>query len=92
MEDDWIEHILHFVPEALKERFSEDLEKLCDETRDRYLLSVKKAIGKPILLFFLKLLSLTVWRVGNCGDRCNCSDFFDDFCHQEVLSAVLGPT
>lgn len=46
MEDDWIEHILRSVPGVLKERYPEDLEKLCEETRDRYLLSVKKAIGE----------------------------------------------
>eukprot|EP00117_Sycon_ciliatum_P025270 scpid3533/ scgid21010/ Dynein heavy chain 7, axonemal; Axonemal beta dynein heavy chain 7; Ciliary dynein heavy chain 7; Dynein heavy chain-like protein 2; hDHC2 len=49
MEDTWIEAIMRFVPRPLRQRFGKDVEELCDEVRDRYLLSVKKAIVDFVL-------------------------------------------
>ncbi|XP_075248722.1 dynein axonemal heavy chain 7-like isoform X2 [Convolutriloba macropyga] len=48
MEDSWLEHVLSLVKDELKE-FTESIEKLSDEMREDYLLSVKKAIVDFVL-------------------------------------------
>ena len=48
MEDSWLEHVLSLVKDELKE-FTDSIEKLSDEMREDYLLSVKKAIVDFVL-------------------------------------------
>ena len=44
MEESWLQNVLKMVPKRLK-HLSTSIEKLSDEMREDYLLSVKKAIG-----------------------------------------------
>ena len=48
MEDSWLKSVLDLVPDRLK-FFKRSLDKLSEEMREDYLLSVKKAIGLFIL-------------------------------------------
>lgn len=52
MEDSWLENVLNLVPQHLKV-LTNSINVLSDEMREDYLLSVKKSIGKWILLFAL---------------------------------------
>lgn len=48
LDDSWLHNVLHLIPRQLKDVFSTSMEKLSDEMRDDYILSVKKAIGKIV--------------------------------------------
>ncbi|XP_075255201.1 uncharacterized protein LOC142347920 [Convolutriloba macropyga] len=48
MEDSWLQHIMGLVKEPLK-KHQETIESLCDEIKEDYLLSVKKAIVDFVL-------------------------------------------
>ncbi len=48
MEDSWLQHIMSLVKEPLK-KHEETIENLCDEIKEDYLMSVKKAIVDFVL-------------------------------------------
>ena len=52
LEDSWLANVLQLIPQHLKDLLVASVEKLSDEMKDDYLLSVKMAIGTYVSTWY----------------------------------------